>query len=166
MVCGPTSIRKYRVSAITGEQEWLCTGKLNNRHRIFEVDSEAKTGYCTRCRSRVRVNNVKSGANKGRWVCLPGKRSHHLKAMFGLTPEEYDKLFASQDNRCAICGRERLPDEDNFPVDHTHYNGKIRGIICPTCNHGLGNFYDNPELLRKAANYIEAHRFTPSPILL
>ena len=41
-------------------------------------------------------------------------------------------------------------------VDHCHKTGKIRGLLCSTCNLMIGNAYDNPEILRSGANYLEA----------
>lgn len=39
-------------------------------------------------------------------------------------------------------------------IDHDHTTGKIRGTLCRGCNHGLGNFCDNPQLLIAAAKYL------------
>lgn len=58
------------------------------------------------------------------------KRAQLLKARYGLTPETYDELFASQDGRCAICD-----EEPARPcVDHDHDTGQTRGILCHYCN--------------------------------
>jgi hypothetical protein len=44
-----------------------------------------------------------------------------------------------------------------FSVDHNHSTGKVRGILCSTCNRGLGYFktdIQEAKLLLLAANYI------------
>ncbi len=53
--------------------------------------------------------------------------------------------------RCAIC-RSR----HNLVVDHDHYTGLIRGVLCNTCNSGLGMFHDSPRKLRRAIRYLQA----------
>jgi hypothetical protein len=65
---------------------------------------------------------------------------------------ENGEMKTAQDNKCAICGNlfYKTPD-----VDHDHKTNKVRQLLCNHCNGGLGNFYDNAELLRKAANYID-----------
>ena len=54
---------------------------------------------------------------------------------------------------CAICG---LTAESGVPIviDHDHNTGYVRGILCHTCNGGLGMFQDSPDLLNKAIAYL------------
>lgn len=51
---------------------------------------------------------------------------------------------------CPICSRPRV-----LVVDHRHACGTVRGLICDTCNRGLGMFADDPAVLRRAADYLE-----------
>jgi hypothetical protein len=80
-------------------------------------------------------------------------RASYIKRTFGLTPEEYDALFAAQDGVCAICQQRPA-----VHIDHDHDTGRIRGALCFGCNGGLGQFGDDPELLRRAIDYLEKHR--------
>lgn len=52
---------------------------------------------------------------------------------------------------CAICGA-----ESDLVGDHDHGTGKPRGILCRNCNLAIGNMRDDPERLRRAAEYLEA----------
>lgn len=79
----------------------------------------------------------------------------------GLRDDRRAELFASQGGRCRICRcelKERGNGNDCARVDHCHASGVIRGILCNGCNAGLGMFRDQPELLRAAAEYLEAWR--------
>ena len=79
-------------------------------------------------------------------------RSYGLKK-FGLTPETYAALLASQDGKCAICG---LPQNgEALAVDHGHETGKMRGLIHRKCNTAIGLLNDDPALLRAAIVYLE-----------
>jgi hypothetical protein len=63
------------------------------------------------------------------------------------------ELLSAQDGRCAICGAER--GTRRLAIDHDHTTGFIRGLLCVRCNTGLGSFRDDPELLRKAIEYLD-----------
>jgi len=71
---------------------------------------------------------------------------------YGLAPEAYDLMLAEQGGVCAIC---RGPEVRTFHVDHDHLTGRVRGILCASCNHVLGRMKDDPALLRAAAAYLE-----------
>lgn len=80
-----------------------------------------------------------------------------------LTREEFETQLQAQDNRCYLCRREQTHKARHgaikrLAIDHDHLTGLLRKLLCDGCNTGLGNFQDDPELLRRAADYIEAHR--------
>jgi hypothetical protein len=71
---------------------------------------------------------------------------------YGLKPTEYEHLLSQQNNKCAICGEP--PNGKALAIDHDHATGKVRGLLCHSCNNGLGRFKDSIELLHKAASYL------------
>jgi nitrate/TMAO reductase-like tetraheme cytochrome c subunit len=74
-----------------------------------------------------------------------------------MEPGDYEKRLAEQGGSCAICHQNRShPLADQLlDVDHCHTTGKVRGILCRSCNIGLGHFMTDPALLRAAADYLE-----------
>ena len=82
-------------------------------------------------------------------------RNAYLKWKYGITLEMYNSLFEEQKGLCAICFEE--PKKQNLGVDHDHVSGKIRGLLCSTCNSGIGLFKEDTLLLKKAIEYISKH---------
>jgi hypothetical protein len=80
-----------------------------------------------------------------------------LKKSYGISLNDYEILHNQQKGLCFLCG---LPEIENrlLSVDHDHQTGKVRSLLCNFCNKGLGQFKDNPQLLRKAADYIERNK--------
>lgn len=76
-------------------------------------------------------------------------RRKNLKARYGITPETFDQMAAVQGGQCAICRQEA-----DLSVDHHHEQDTIRGLLCSSCNVGLGHFRDDPRLLYAAAVYV------------
>lgn len=61
----------------------------------------------------------------------------------------------SADHTCPICNRKREQlNKNGWVCDHDHTTKTFRGWICDDCNGGLGKFYDDPERLIAAANYL------------
>lgn len=79
-------------------------------------------------------------------------RSNILRK-YGLTIQGYDALLKSQGGVCAICGRTSTTGR-NLAVDHDHTSGRIRGLLCDSCNGGLGLLQDSEEILEKALAYL------------
>lgn len=72
---------------------------------------------------------------------------------YGISEEEYNILFNSQNGKCKIC---HCVSNRKLSVDHSHSTGKIRGLLCHNCNVGLGHFKDDPILLQTALEYLNA----------
>ena len=91
------------------------------------------------------------------------RRNHPGRGLYyyGITEEVFRALCKAQDNKCAICGSSV---EGRLSVDHDHKDGCIRGLLCRTCNLGLGLFKDNQELLIKAAGYLDRAAKKASPL--
>lgn len=83
-------------------------------------------------------------------------KSGRLKRLYGITMEERDEIFASQDFKCAIC-RDEFPDFQSAHVDHCHTTQVVRGILCQGCNQGIGLMKDSPDIMRAAALYVEKY---------
>jgi len=87
------------------------------------------------------------------------RRKWFIKMKFGLTPEEREQMIIAQNYKCEICSREILNiDSPIWSIDHCHDGNYLRSMLCKPCNSALGLFKDNPEILRKAADYIEKWR--------
>jgi hypothetical protein len=82
-------------------------------------------------------------------------RRCQLKMQYGITPEQYDEMLIAQDGKCEICKTDKPTGKWKvFAVDHCHKTGNIRGLLCNECNRGMGLLRDDPELLIKAAEYL------------
>lgn len=94
---------------------------------------------------------LKTAARKRR------RESRRLEREFGITLEDYDRMLSNQAGLCAICGHPNK-HRRRFHVDHCHTSGAVRGLLCNTCNAGLGQFHDDIRLLESAINYLRIHQ--------
>lgn len=99
--------------------------------------------------------------HEARGVC---KKHYRIVGQYGMTPETYNALLESQGGGCAVCGVKECASGNEWAIDHDHSCcpdrknccGKCnRGLLCMTCNVGIGNLQDSPDLMRKAAEYVE-----------
>lgn len=89
------------------------------------------------------------------------RQGAHLSRTYGITKSEYAALFAQQGGVCAIC---RQPErtshrKDGKPsalaVDHDHTTGEVRGLLCGSCNQGIGSLGDDAARLQAAILYLQ-----------
>ena len=78
-------------------------------------------------------------------------RDAKFQRKYGLTLTEYDLLWEKQGRKCYVC----WATDRTFHLDHCHKTNKVRGILCSQCNHAIGLFQDNPNHMRRAADYVE-----------
>jgi len=118
-----------------------CAGAVRNpfEHRIITKDLPSRSGVCVWC-GPIQLTPSGHCRASSRNVKKSGSASH------GLTMAQARMLRRGKD--CEICGG---PGE---VVDHNHTTKKIRGILCQSCNRGLGSFEDNAYMIIAAAEYL------------
>lgn len=88
------------------------------------------------------------------------EKGYNLKKNYGLSIEKWNEMFLAQKGVCAIC-KNKVGGKGLF-VDHNHTSGAIRGLLCPSCNAGLGMFKETPGLFKSALDYLESYAPSPS----
>lgn len=91
------------------------------------------------------------------WLCNSAKRRE-----LGITRSQIEAMMKSQDGCCAICDRELSISRNALPVDkanvdHDEKSGRVRALLCGSCNRGIGLFLHDPDTLRRAADYCNHH---------
>lgn len=117
--------------------------RVRRKRKKAEINARQRHRYATdpEYRADIRARSLKT------------QRKILLKKRYGLSLEGYAAMLDRQNGVCAIC-REK---EVNKPlgVDHDHKTGKVRDLLCDSCNLGLGRFNDDPARLRGGADYVE-----------
>lgn len=114
--------------------------------------------FCRRCKQFKLHDRFWGGRTKRDPVrlCLDGcARDTMRERTLGLAAGTLPQVLARFSDCCGICGAtETSGERPSLHVDHCHATGAIRGLLCGSCNLGLGKFKDNPALLTAAIEYI------------
>lgn len=125
-------------------------------HADFSANKLKHEGRCIHCKACVHKNYQKHRADR----VLKDKTKN-----YGISAKDYVELLEKQGHVCAICGepetRIHRGSLASFSVDHDHETGKVRGLLCGTCNHGLGYFRDDVELMKNAIEYLNYNGSKP-----
>jgi hypothetical protein len=132
---------------------------------LVAVVLDKNNRHCSLCDTTKPLNEFYKDKNRPlghSYLCKPcgraKKRNNEIRRDYGITQIEYQALLIKQNYSCAICqstdpGPNRVK---RFSIDHCHSTGKVRGLLCGSCNNGLGRFKDDPGILSKAIVYLGA----------
>ena len=127
----------------------VCGGTKHYAHWRFYKERQ-KWYRHRRCVACVKKWNSRPGRKPGVY-----DRDYWRKYKYGITPEEYKILWGKQNGACAICRRSEGEGAiSKMCIDHCHDTGKIRGLLCGSCNMGIGGLQHNPELLKRGVKYL------------
>lgn len=131
----------------------ICTGcKLKKLTSEFPKDKNAKDGLHWQCKScRSEYNKIYRARNPELIKKLD--RNANIRKR-GTTPELWSAKFVEQEGKCDICGVHQSDLTKSLATDHNHLTGKFRGLLCGTCNRGIGLLKDRIDILLKAADYL------------
>jgi len=105
-------------------------------------------------RSHCRACELKRKSKRDRRT-KEERANQHLLNKYGITVNIRDKLAEIQGG-CGICGTKKPGGRHNtWNIDHCHHTGKVRGVLCWECNAGIGKLKDDPNLLRRAIQWLE-----------
>jgi hypothetical protein len=137
-------------------------------HKLWSLDYKTRNKTAIRARRKELYPKRKEAAKvyaKAYRTANPDKtsllyRKRRLRHYYGLSLDDYDKLFAKQNGLCAICGRpeRRLRsngDPFNLSVDHNHKTSTVRSLLCYTCNSILGYLEEDVILATSVVFYLE-----------
>lgn len=140
--------------------------RTHKTHRGLVLGEEKYCGFCDKWKLLTEFRPDERYMGGVKHYCLACESRHrkaryltqgiygNVRINYNLGREEYDALMAAADGKCNICGGSN-PDGRRLHVEHCHATGIVRGIVCTRCNTGIARFLDSPELLRKAAEYLE-----------
>ena len=117
----------------------------------FRPRKSAKDGYRNQCRVCIEEMRKERRADPLRSL---NERESNLQRLYGIGIEEYNEMFSAQEGQCKICQRHQDDFHKTLGVDHCHDTGKIRGLLCDSCNRGIGLLGDSPDLLNRAIQYL------------
>ena len=136
-----------------------CSRKCRDAHpERMQWRRDNSSRSAARPANKARANDRRRGTEREQL----SRRKQRLRR-YGLTIEQYDAMLADQQGLCALCGKPPSnPDgigvAGRLHVDHDHETGRVRSLLCLNCNHGVGSFRDDPEVMRRAAEYVERFR--------
>lgn len=136
------------------------TTKDGHRYSCKECYNAQQREYAKNNKQLIKDRNAKRSKERKAYYQsskgIESSRRAHLKRKYSMTLEDYNQLSEDQNHTCAICYTEETSQRNNFlSVDHDHLTGRVRGLLCNTCNRALGLFNDNIELLNNSIKYLE-----------
>lgn len=161
-----------------------CNQSLPLSSFYLNKQTSKKTGttttyYYTRCKQcikphtaklpsrqpQVRNEYMQGWRDKNSDKLYDRNRNGYLLKRYGMTAEEYSTLREHQNYRCLICDTHEdevlsvgKHSHTKLYVDHDHNTGKVRGLLCQSCNTLLGTAKDNISLLYKSIEYLERNK--------
>ncbi len=156
MFCNRDCRVRYVESLPESERIKVCR-KCNKQKFLYDYSCKKSNDmvyWNARC-NKCRVDDAKLRYKTDKTLA----RNSNLRNLYNISIKEFDEIVAKQGGRCAICRREedKSARMSSFHVDHDHKTGKVRGVLCGSCNISLGRFHDDVSILLNAVEYLKSH---------
>ena len=159
--------------AVDGWKSCSLCRRLLPANLIYFPEDKRVDGLFSWCRECKRIQNREStrrhkearAVRRRAWgieavAGYPGltkKRAADLKSRYGLSPAAFETIWKAQGESCLVC---RQPAKDKWAqsVDHCHTTGKVRAILCLSCNTAVGMVYEDADIAARLTEYIRCSR--------
>ena len=145
-------IKMPKTTQTTGTKTCTKCGNTKDINEFYKrggkISPETKHNHCKDC-TRKRIKQTHDPLKY---------RNQHLKRNYGITLNDYNQMLTEQKHQCVVCGTtEPGGKHGKFMVDHCHSTGKVRGLLCKSCNIALGEVGDNTQTLQSMIEYLQEH---------
>lgn len=114
--------------------------------------------------SKIATSESAMESRRQRGKALYSKDSVNIKyrrakSRFGVSREQIDTMISVQRGLCANrgCGIEIKFGDRMTHIDHDHVTGRVRGLLCFSCNVALGNLKESKNRMLGLIEYLETH---------
>lgn len=112
---------------------------------------------CSRIKANKNYNFNKEKYSKNSLARYHKNPWRQTKTRYGIEKEDYEKILQHQNNKCAVCNIHiNEYKKTRFDIDHNHKSGAVRGLLCNSCNAGIGNFQDDETIIERTIVYLES----------
>lgn len=115
---------------------------IQKPHTAFFRRTQSKDGLTARCKDCLKPINKQN--HRQYW------KTKELNRKYNISYDGYCQLVIAQNNQCAICQKQK-----QLHIDHNHETNDVRGLLCGSCNRGLGMFDDDVDVLKRAIGYLQ-----------
>jgi hypothetical protein len=164
--CSHERYEKKQAKAILKKGKKKCVScKKTKELSEFYPHTGARTGVANECKecyngNKKQKKEIDKTREKVNYTISP-QRAAAMLCKYGITTDDYIRMFEEQGGVCKICKRPERKERNGgsmLRIDHDHATGQVRGLLCDSCNLGLGLFDDSYEYLLNASEYLRQYQ--------
>lgn len=123
--------------------------KLSPESKTYKNFKNGIKPWCKECYKEYSKKYMRNARKQS------GTRYDHYQRRYGISHDQVIEMLEQRNYKCDICGNESDHRYAKLCVDHNHETGKVRGMLCFSCNVMIGQGRDNTEVLSNAIKYLK-----------
>ncbi|MFZ4411456.1 MAG: endonuclease VII domain-containing protein [Bacteroidales bacterium] len=161
--CRSCLTKKNKINYIKNKERIKAVAKIHRKENKEKLQDYGKKYYRKNKTKILEYSSVYQKNNKDS-VNLSSKKyrdsnpevikDRTLQKKYKINGADYEQMMKHQNEKCAICKVHNNDLKVALCVDHCHSTGKIRGLLCGSCNRALGLFRDSITFLSSAIDYL------------
>lgn len=126
-----------------------------NRAEASKRYEQSLKGAANRRRYRQTAKGKATLARSNKYWNSLNRKSYSLFVRYGITLEDKEKIYLSQNGICALCEKPLPEDFKVACIDHNHQTDKIRGLVHRICNFIIASEENDPGMYEKVVKYLK-----------